>query len=680
MTSPCILLLGCGEDETLRRLEGRLAARGAEALRLDLRQFPERLRLTLDSQGLVAGGRELDCAAACYVARGEVMSPVPCWVPDETEWLALHGDGRFAAAVRARQEARSLRASLLRLLAERLPVVDPPEVHRACWLLPGLLRSWEEQGLPVSPFVAGNDLELVAHFVASAGERCRVRRLGQEPGQEELCDFGWLRRHHLDFDRHPLLVRRAVGTEEPSLAVVLDGHCLAALGRASGDDPPRWQVRALPPAAAQAACAAARQAGATVAGVWLELDETGAPWLLGLDPTPDLAALEDASGRPLVDALAGLLLAVARNAPAAASAPGPRATDSGGRRATAGRQPVNDEQRAAAGDPPLPGPRAERPRIGLAGRVADAELTVLARALLARGAEPVPVELPLFPEQRAIHEAAERARIATAELRSLDAVFLRHTGYRSPLPGEGEPQPDRARWAELLPAYRRFPGDEGESFAFKYALLEILGRRIPVVNPPAAQEVHRTKVWQILHLASAGLPVPPTLAGNDATAAAAFVAAQGGPARVVVKPLAGIYKTCLLAELGLERALSAGPVLLQRYVAGDTVRAYLIGGTLAGAAVILHESGSVDSSVEQQGARPTELPPAALEAGLRAAALLGLAWTGMDFIRDAATGEHFILECNAAAMFAGFSRMTGFDVPAALAGLLLRLAGTRAPG
>ena len=62
------------------------------------------------------------------------------------------------------------------------------------------------------------------------------------------------------------------------------------------------------------------------------------------------------------------------------------------------------------------------------------------------------------------------------------------------------------------------------------------------------------------------------------------------------------------------------------------------------------------------------------QAGVKAADHLGLSWTGMDFMKERATGEFFILECNAAAMFAGFSYRTGFDVPGALADLLLKLA------
>ena len=143
------------------------------------------------------------------------------------------------------------------------------------------------------------------------------------------------------------------------------------------------------------------------------------------------------------------------------------------------------------------------------------------------------------------------------------------------------------------------------------------------------------------------------------------------------KPLKGArLKRRKRWRVGLEQALASGPVTLQRYLRGDTIRAYIVGGELVGAARILHSGVSVDSSVGQTGVDPVELPPEAVRAGWAAAQHLGLTWTGMDFMREAQTGKYFILECNASAMFAGFSRQTGFDVPGALADLLLDLAGS----
>jgi glutathione synthase/RimK-type ligase-like ATP-grasp enzyme len=282
------------------------------------------------------------------------------------------------------------------------------------------------------------------------------------------------------------------------------------------------------------------------------------------------------------------------------------------------------------------------------------------------------LELPLFPEYRVLGEYAGGGRIALDHWEHLAAVFLRTTGLISPVDWVENQVP--MAWAKRRPGFLKMANNQAECFLFQYAVLETLGRRIPVINPPLAQEVHRTKVHQLFSLMRARFPVPPTLAGNDRNACAQFILAQGGEAAVVVKPLAGIYKTTRLSETGgLEASLERGPVILQRYVEGDTIRAYFVGGRLVGAGRIIHAGTSVDASIEQRGVVPVELPEPVIRLGARAAKHIGLAWTGMDFLREHASGEYFILECNAAAMFAGFSAMTGIDVAGALADYLLEI-------
>ena len=658
---PTIGLIGPLTDPSLQRVSTALGERGARVETLDLRSFPEDLLLAVDEEGLRANGLAIDRLDALFVRQGEYMSPVPEWVPEPEAWAGLRQS--FHQALRARQEARSVRASVLMLLSERRPVVNPASVHRARRLLPSLLRGFEEAGLPVAPFVSGNDLEELAYFVDAAGQRCRARRLMQDPWEEQTADFSYLKEHHLDLDRHPLLLRRWMGGS-PRLALVIGGTCCTVASRTEQG----WQpVTPLGAEARAAACSAAKVAGAAVAGVQLELDGDGRPWLLGLDPEPDLAAIEEATGQDLAAPVAELLLELAGRGRERQQQPRPTA------------RPVEGSLRVA-GQAHSPPSRPRRSQvqglaaIGLAGRQGDLEVAALAQALRERGAHPVLLELPLFPLRRAIHESSGRGRMGQEELAGLDALFLRITGYSSPLPPEDGPLPGPEAWQAIYPRFRVLPADQGECFQFKYALMETLSRRIPVINPPAAQEVHRTKVWQIASLHAAGLPVPPTFAGNDPDAARSFVASQGGPDLVVVKPLAGVYKTCLLSDLGIEQALAWGPIILQRYIKGETIRTYIVGGELVGAARILHSDASVDSSIEQSGVERVELPEEVWKAGWAAAQHLGLSWTGMDFQRDEQSGEHWILECNASAMFATFSRLTGCDVPGALADLLCGLA------
>jgi glutathione synthase/RimK-type ligase-like ATP-grasp enzyme len=654
VVTPRIGLVGPGTSPTLRRLAAALAGHGQETLLLDLAAFPGELTLTLAEGAAFADGHDLTRVTAWYLDTVTRMSPVPGWAPPAAEWPSLRTT--YHQEARRRQEIRAVGASLLQSLAAHRPMLPPLALHRRCWLQPALLRRLARAGLPVAPFVSGNDLEGIARFVDRWEERCAGRGTDERATAEQPCTLAWLKVHHLDLDRRPLLVRAQRAAATRALAVVIQGEGVSLVpfpGENQEIDGPLVQnVLAL-------AARVAAVAGTTVAGVELELvPGSDEPWILGLDPAPDLADLEDRTGASLIDRLAAELVASGATA---------GSTDTG----TAGSTGTG----TAAPRLPTGRPRGPRRRIGLAGRLNDLELGVLAQKLREREAEPVPVELPLFPDRRAVHEAEAAVRLAREELTTLDALFLRTTGYSSPLPGPEDPPLPPARWLSLYPAAAALPRDQGACFDFKYALLERLEEEgVPVLNPPRAQEIHRVKPYQLFMLQAAGLPVPPTLTTSDPEAATRFVERQGGPAAVVVKPLAGIDKTTRLADhgaAGLTLLLARGPLTLQRLIHGETVRAYLVGERLVGAARILHSARFVDSSLEQEGAEPLDLPAAAADAARRACRLFGLAWTGVDFIQDRRTGELFLLELNASPMFVTFSRLTGIDVAGALAELLL---------
>jgi len=629
-------LLGPPNQHGGTRLRELLEARGAEAVPVDLEAFPDRIRIAVTSDGIVADGVALDDLSAVWVSAPLYMSGVPAWVPERNEWAGLRTS--LPDAQRRHQETRAFRASVLLLLSERVPVINPYASHRASLMQPWLLRRLSLHGIPVAPFVSGNDLERIALFVDEAGQRCRARRLTQRARDEVVADFAFLKSHHEDFDHFPYIVRREVGARRLE-AWVVGGSCV---GACAGDS---WLEGAdVPPGVAGVAVRSAAFAGLPLCAVTVEIDSESDPFLVDV---ASVAGTPDPCGDGREAVLRRLADALVELGRVGSPLPGPRS---------------------------VPRPPRQRnpkvPRIGIVGRVADAEARVVADAVASRGGEPVPFEIPLFPERRALHECEAGGRVAREDLASFDGLYLRQTGVSSPLPDPDQEPVDAQRWDALYDAYARFPRDQGECLLFKYAVMHILGERVDVINPPDGQEVHRNKVWQLFSLGAQGLPVPPTVAGNDPEACQRFVEDQGGPDQVVVKPLAGIYKTHLLSEWGLDAALEAGPVILQRYVRGDTIRAYIADGRLVGAGRIVHDTNTVDSSLGQTGVEPVDLPGGAVSAGWNAARHLGLRWTGMDFMKEASTGRFFILECNASSMFANFSRRTGYDVPGALAACL----------
>lgn len=190
-----------------------------------------------------------------------------------------------------------------------------------------------------------------------------------------------------------------------------------------------------------------------------------------------------------------------------------------------------------------------------------------------------------------------------------------------------------------------------------------------LVNPPVANAQHSRKPLQLAMLERAKLPVPRWLASNDPVAIHAFTSSVGA---VVYKPLAGGATVRMLEAEDLlpERMelLAAAPVLLQQFIEGVSVRAYVVGDEVVAAAEI--RSPEVDYRREEGEVLPTHLTPDEAAIAIRAAATCGMPFSGVDLIR--VPGKAWLLECNPSPMFAVFEDKTGLDVATPLAALLSR--------
>ncbi|MBI4701191.1 MAG: hypothetical protein HY744_08540 [Deltaproteobacteria bacterium] len=326
--------------------------------------------------------------------------------------------------------------------------------------------------------------------------------------------------------------------------------------------------------------------------------------------------------------------------------------------------------------------------VGLLGPADDAEVAVLAARLAHRGVRPWIVDLARFPASLRISWGGGGVRLDGRPLGEMDAAYLRRVGTALPAAArydaaaggavavaEGDAALWRAQREPTVAALR----DERARHAVRTAVVERLARERPVVNPPRAQSYHRLKPWLLLALGRQGLPVPEWCCGSGGEACGRFAAR--GRARwgeVVDKPPAGIYKT----ELWTEQRFAAHrfgrrPALYQRLVRGDTVRCYVLGGQLLGAARIVH-GAAVDSSLDQTGIEVVELSADEQRTVERAAQLLGLDFLGLDLQRDARTGESFLLDCNLSPMFASWGRLSQCDVAGRLADHLIACAAGRA--
>ncbi len=316
--------------------------------------------------------------------------------------------------------------------------------------------------------------------------------------------------------------------------------------------------------------------------------------------------------------------------------------------------------------------------IGLFGPSNDPEVCALAKRLEGRGVEPWIVDLAAFPQSCSI-SARSGFEVDGRPLLEMDAAYLRRAGYnlRPELRyGEvGEPSSLEV-WRGLYPQVVREMRAEHARHALRTAALRWLSTKRPVINPPDAQNLHRTKTFELERLRAAGLPVPRFAGGTDRAALRSFCqgAAQRGWSGVVTKPPAGIYKTYLVEDPSLrDHPFGRRPALLQRYISGDTVRCYAAGGSFLSAARIVHK-GTVDSSMSQTGIEVIELSKRGRALVERTARALELGFCGMDLMVDGRSGREYVIDCNISPMFVNYGYLSGCDVAGHLAEHLIERA------
>jgi hypothetical protein len=306
-----------------------------------------------------------------------------------------------------------------------------------------------------------------------------------------------------------------------------------------------------------------------------------------------------------------------------------------------------------------------QPVIGVVGPRYDDEVLLLTKTLRRLGARPRVLDFTGLPAVHSLEIRGSAVFYDGRDLAAIDAVYIR----RFRLPSAERALVEAAResgdaFEGALDRHLTSLLREREIAALIWSALSLL--RAPLINGLEEQLVHPRKLCQLRLLAAAGLPVPETLVTNDPEAIERFVE-RLGPSSVVIKPVRGLLKTRRYdpsEELG--RVVLRRPIMAQQYVEGTTVRVYAVAGEVVAAAALSNQ-GHVDSSVDPLPARLVELEPEERELVRRSTLATNLSFTGMDLIRPLDGGGAFVLECNAAPMFANFCRRTGADVATPLA-------------
>jgi ribosomal protein S6--L-glutamate ligase len=221
---------------------------------------------------------------------------------------------------------------------------------------------------------------------------------------------------------------------------------------------------------------------------------------------------------------------------------------------------------------------------------------------------------------------------------------------------------------------RTMPPGSLEQVVFRMDLLHRAhARGVAVLNPPRAIETCVDKYLATAYLEVAGLPVPPTVACQNADAALEAYQTLGGD--VVVKPLFGSEGRGMVRvsdpELAwrtfrtLERTQSV--LYVQQFIRhpGWDLRVFVLGGRVL-TGMRRHSNGDWRTNVAQGGSG--EVVRAGVEEerlALRAADAVGASVAGVDLL-PGPNGELYVIEVNAVPGWRALAPVTGVDVAAAV--------------
>jgi glutathione synthase/RimK-type ligase-like ATP-grasp enzyme len=304
-------------------------------------------------------------------------------------------------------------------------------------------------------------------------------------------------------------------------------------------------------------------------------------------------------------------------------------------------------------------------RVGLIGPPDREELVRLSIRLEERSAEGVLLDSRKDPVIRIAREGESACGV---NLTDVSAFYVVDLGLRSSAVRKENGELDLEASASALSSSRRH-------LSAWNSLLAHLSMRCPVVNPPQTHDLHSLKPWETAVYGRMGIPVPVTLATSDA---GALLNLPGDPPGGWIHK--GMVGGCDYTEEftpadsvnGAREKLRLGPLMVQERIMGDNLRAFVLDGVMIGAAEVISRAGTeTDTRRGDIRVRRVTLPDEAARAAVAAADRWGMIFAAVDFMVDARTGRHIILECNSAPFFVNFESMTGVPVSSMLSEYLV---------
>ena len=311
-------IFGPPGDQEVDALAERLRHRGVEPWVVDLGAFPGRVKLAWDGGGPRVDGRPLEQMDAAYMRRlGASLPDHAMYDEPAPDVTAKQWRGLYASTVEALVSARrthAARTGLVRHLARRRVVINPPDLQNQHRLKAHTLTLLREAGLPVPPFCAGSAAGLLQ--VATRKMAALYSGVVDKPLAGVWKTHPWSAERHAahPWGRRPALHQRLIRGDTVRCYLV-GGRLLTSARVVHGDtvdssmSQTGTEVIQLPPRGVEVAEAAARALALDFCGQDLLLEHgTGEVFLIDCNLAPMFVNYGRATRCDVAGHLADLLI------------------------------------------------------------------------------------------------------------------------------------------------------------------------------------------------------------------------------------------------------------------------------------------------------------------------------------------------------------------------------------
>jgi glutathione synthase/RimK-type ligase-like ATP-grasp enzyme len=302
-------IIGRYDDPQVEILKRRVEDLGAAAAIIDFWHLPKFSKTFIGDDAVVYDGIDLTALDAFYLRQLGYFSPLPQKQFTKEEWAA-HFE-RFNDYMTNEREVLSFKESVIQILSELKPVVNPYRTAFFHKLKAYQYRVLGMNGLTVPDFIAGNEFFKMREFLA-AGDSVIKPMTGGLVDEYGTAD---LERDREVLRQRPVMLQRRIRGRMLRSFVVGDrliGTCEIVSGEADADS--RRNITGMVPFALTAEQAsipvkACKVLGMVFAGVDLLLEaKSQTLYVLECNPSPLFRSFEAQTGLAISDSLAAYLV------------------------------------------------------------------------------------------------------------------------------------------------------------------------------------------------------------------------------------------------------------------------------------------------------------------------------------------------------------------------------------